>query len=91
MNFVQRIVSKRKPSIKAIQYNVENLNEVIEFVGIDNISYCPLSQELWIKTHTGESKVHNGYYVVKKQGVGCYPIAERYFHKIYIEKQTDDK
>lgn len=87
MNFVKRIIGKRKLSIKAIQYNMENLNEVIEFVGVDKISYCPLSQELWIKTHSGDVIVRNGHYIVKKQGGGCYPIAERYFHRIYMEKQ----
>lgn len=91
MKFIHSVFKKKVSSVEAIQYNLENLNEIIEFVGEERVSWCPLSQELWINTHIGDCIVKDGYYVIKKQGVGCYPIAERYFHKIYIEKQTDDK
>lgn len=91
MKFAHRIVKNKKQTVEAIQYNVGNLNDVIRFVGSEKANWCPLSQELWINTHIGDCLVRDGYYIVKKQEVGYYPLAERFFHKIYVEEEMSEE
>ena len=91
MKFAHRIVKNKKQTVEAIQYQVGNLNDVIRFVGSEKANWCPLSQELWINTHNGDYLVRDGYYIVKKQEVGCYPLAERFFCKIYVEEEVKEE
>lgn len=46
-------VKKEETLVEAIQYTVCNLNEIIAFVGSENVEWCPSSQELWVTTSRG--------------------------------------
>ena len=72
-----------KETIEAIQYTVDNLNEVINFVGADKVRWNCCTEELWIDTHQGDVLVRNGAYVVKKNQVGAYPLSYNLFHRLY--------
>ena len=86
MKFIHYIAKRyQQPQVEAIQYNTENLNDVIRFVGSRKASYCPLTQELWINTHIGDCIVKHGAYVVKRPEGMCYPVSECIFKKIYVE------
>lgn len=89
MQILNKFIKKKK-TMKAIQYNVENLNDVINLVGSENVLWCPLTQELWIITEVGQSLVRDGYYIVKKQDKKGYPLPERLFNKIYIEEVVSE-
>ena len=60
-------VKKEETLVEAIQYTVCNLNEIIAFVGSENVEWCPSSQELWVTTSRGTYLVPKGSYIVKKQ------------------------
>jgi len=65
--FLKGKVRKTKESIKTIQYNIGNLNEVIALVGSENVRWCPSSQELWIVTVDGVILVPNGSCIVRQE------------------------
>lgn len=76
-------VKSPKETVEAIQYTVDNLNDVIKFVGADKVRWNCLSEELWIDTHKGDTLVRDGAYVVKKNPVGAYPLSHNLFHRLY--------
>lgn len=89
LNKLKTLKNKRN-KCQSMQYSIENLNEAIAFVGVDKANWCPITQELWINTHIGDCLVHEGAYIVKKPNVGCYPLSERHFHRLYVTKELQD-
>lgn len=75
-------------SVEAMQYTMENLNDVLNFVGYGNGQWNTRAEELWIKTHIGDVVVPKGFYVVKRNGFGLYALPQNVFHKIY---EIDEK
>lgn len=49
---------------KSIQYVFSNLNEVIDFVGSENVGYNTMSEELWIKSFGNWALVPKGHYII---------------------------
>lgn len=85
-----KILKNKRNKYQAMQYSIENLNEAIAFIGVDKANWCPITQELWINTHIGDCLVREGAYIVKKPNVGCYPLSERHFHRLYVTKELQD-
>lgn len=81
--FFRNKVKKEKTLVEAIQYTVCNLNEIIAFIGSENVEWCSSTQELWVTTPRGTYLVPKGSYIVKKQKKEYYLLAERYFSKLY--------
>ena len=50
--------------IKSIKYEFSNLNDVIDFVGRENVGYNTISEELWVKSFGNWALVPKGYYIV---------------------------
>lgn len=81
MKYLNRF--KSKESIEAVQYTVANLNDIIYFVGGDNVRWNCCSEELWIETSLGDRLVRKGDYVVKKSNKKPYPMSSNMFTKLY--------
>lgn len=75
--------ANKKSKIEAIQYNVENLNDVMDFVGFGNALWNPTSEELWIRNYIGDCIVKNGWYVIKRKDVGLCVVQSLVFDKVY--------
>lgn len=78
---------KSKEPVEAIQYTIDNLNEIIRFVGEERVRWNCCSEELWIDTPIGDVLVRNGAYVIKRKQVGTYPLSQNAFHRLY--KKTE--
>ena len=50
--------------IKSIKYELSNLNDVVDFVGEENVGYNTVSEELWIKSFGNWALVPGGYYII---------------------------
>lgn len=88
MKYLNRLSTSRK-DVEAIQYTLNNLNDIIGFVGSEKVHWNCLSEELWIETHAGYMLVRKGAYVVKRQQVGVYPLAPNLFQKLYKKVEVD--
>jgi hypothetical protein len=86
----------RKKPVVIEALNVEvgyrNLNEIIEFVGKDNL--CPIERRpnyiLKVKTLEGNMAVHYGDYIIKGIKGEFYPCKPDIFETTY-EEVTEDK
>lgn len=87
---------RKKPIvIEAIQWNENNLKEVMEFIGSEfkydeNTSYCTnkfvydkYTKELLIHTLEGTMKVSNGDYIIKGVKGEFYPCKPDIFEATY--------
>ena len=88
MKYLNRLSTSRK-DVEAIQYTLNNLNDIIGFVGSEKVRWNCLSEELWIETHAGCVLVRKGAYVVKRQQVGVYPLAPNLCQKLYKKVEVD--
>ena len=77
------VMRTHKEPVEAIRYTVDNLNEVIRFIGTERVRWNCLSEELWIDTQMGEILVREGAYVVKRKQDKTYPLPQRIFHRLY--------
>ena len=63
--------------IKSIKYELSNLNDVVDFVGEENVGYNTVSEELWIKSFGNWALVSGGYYIIAGL-IGEYYIVSPY-------------
>lgn len=85
------LVRKRPVVVQAKQYLGENLNEIINFVGVNNIIWKPISEELFIMTLDGGIKVSMYDYVIKGTKGEFYPVKPYVFEEIYDKVCEVDK
>lgn len=73
----------KSEAIEAIQFHLEDLNTVINFVGCENVMWSSYSESLWVKTNTGDKLVQNGDWVIKKSKKGYAILPNVDFIKLY--------
>ena len=69
--------------VEAIQFHIEDLNTIIDFVGCENVMWSSLSESLWVKTSTGDQLVKGGDWIVKKGRKGYAILPNVDFTKLY--------
>ena len=82
--------TKKPVTIQAIQYNGENIDEIIEFVGKDNIEYEKLAKVWYIKTLEGSHFITNGDFIIKGIKGEFYPCKHDIFEMTYDSEQLSD-
>ena len=87
MKYVNVMKASKEP-VEAIRYTVDNLNEVIKFIGTERVRWNCLSEELWIETHAGEILVRKGAYVIKRKQKKVYPLPQRIFQRLYKKAEV---
>jgi len=81
--------TKKPVTIQAVQFNGENIQEIIDFVGQDNISADDVMG--WsIKTLEGNMLISHGDYVIRGIKGEFYPCKEDIFNMTYDEAGTDE-
>lgn len=77
---------KKKPiPIQALEYTVDNLNDIVKFVGVDNCSWDSVNAELSILTLEGVMRVEPGAFVIKGPKNEFYPCRGDVFKLTYEE------
>lgn len=83
--------TKKPVTIKAIQYTLDSIERIIEFIGEDNligginenIERMKKTQEFIITTNTGDATVKLGDYIIKGVEGEFYPCPESIFLATY--------
>ncbi len=83
-----RFYRKKSITVPAIQYTIDNLNEVIKFVGVENADYCSVNEELFIRTLEGIMKVEPYAYILRGPKNEVYPCRMDVFEMTYEEVQN---
>ena len=82
---------RKKPVvIEAIQYD-GTVQDIVDFVGLENTEMNEEMTKLYIKTLEGNMLVSHGDYVIKGVKGEFYPCKPDIFKKTYEEYNGDDK
>lgn len=82
---------RKKPVvIEAIQYD-GTVQDIVDFVGLENTEMNEEMTKLYIKTLEGNMLVSHGDYVIKGVKGEFYPCKPDIFKKTYEEYDCDDK
>jgi hypothetical protein len=84
--------TKKPITIQAIQYNGENINEITDFIGVENINFyeSESSKNWYIKTLEGNMMVSNGDYVIRGIKGEFYPCKSDIFEMTYDFEELND-
>ena len=77
-NSGRKLIMKK---IKSIKYELSNLNDVVVFVGEENVGYDIISGELWIKSLGNWAFVPKGYYIVAGLPGEYYIVSPQNFER----------
>lgn len=79
-----RFLAKKKPiPVLCVRYTVDNLNEVIDFVGESNIEWYSQTSELYIATLEGRMRVLPNSVVIRGPKGEYYPCRGDVFNETY--------
>ncbi len=80
--------TKRPVTIQAVQYTGDNIDEIIDFVGEENMFISSFSgiENHYIKTLEGNHFMSKGDYVIRGVEGEFYPCKEHIFKKTYTER-----
>ena len=78
-----KIYTKRPVKVQAIKFDGENIEEIIGFVGQDNIGYENLAKVWYLKTLEGSMFISNGDYIIKGVKGEFYPCKPEIFVMTY--------
>ena len=84
--------TKKPITIQAIKYDGNNIQEIIDFVGNENLTFSDVGIMQWsIKTLEGDMLISLGDYVIKGIKGEFYPCKPDIFEMSYDEVNTDHK
>lgn len=74
---------KKAVVIEAVQYSVDKINDIVDFVGEENVLIDLDGARTFIRTLDGDMPVSEGDYVIKEVNGGFYTCKPDIFEKTY--------